>query len=85
MASCATGAPEVLERGFSKPAMARINGATRVARRSHRLRRALQKSVGKGGASAGHTPAGSNIDQITPSLNAASVGCRGSLELSQGN
>jgi hypothetical protein len=27
--------------------------------------------------------ASSNIDQITPSLNAASVGCRGSLELSR--
>jgi len=46
---CATGAPELVEPGFSRQALARIESTLRVQRRrSHRLRRALPISIAEG-------------------------------------
>ena len=77
--------PEVLERRFSKPVVAKIKSTRRVCLGAFTSRQARRSKIGwQGDASAGHTEPAAKIDQITPSLNAG-VGCHDSLELSQGN
>ena len=71
--ACARGDSRGFVREFSKPAIGVYIAS--VAPFRFRLGRAMRALV--------LPRAGSNIDQITPSLNAASVGCRGSLELSR--